>query len=137
MTTLTALADALAAEYDIDRAAALDAIETYAGQLQDEDLYDTEAGMLTDAGEAVIREQFAADYSDATTPAAQQHDELLAGIREAADEIDELQRKLSEAMHRRDEMIRSAIRKGVRVPAIADAAGLDRQRVYQIRDQRR
>lgn len=104
--------------------------------MQDEDLYDTETGQLTEAGEAVIRDQIAADYHGAT-PVAYRHDDLLAGIREAADQIAEHQRLADEWMRRRDELIRSAIREGVRVSAIADAAGLDRQRVYQIRDQRR
>jgi hypothetical protein len=133
--TLADLADALADEYGIDRDAARNRVEEIADRLP-AGMYDPTTGTLADDGEAAIRDQVAADYHGMTNVSGR-HDDLLAGIREAADQIAEHQRLADEWMRRRDEMIRTAIREGVRVPAIAEAAGLDRQRVYQIRDRRR
>lgn len=73
--------------------------------------------------EAVRREALSADEVDRVRATARE----LASVR---DEADRIENDLRWA-------IRDAIKAGARVESIADAAGLSRQRVYQIRDGRR
>lgn len=51
--------------------------------------------------------------------------------------VEDASRALAEAEQERDEAIRTAVKAGVSVISIANAAGLSRARIYQIRDGRR
>lgn len=61
----------------------------------------------------------------------------LAGVRSATDRLDVLRAAAADAESAWQESIRAAITNGQRVVDIAAAAGISRERVYQIRDARR
>lgn len=61
----------------------------------------------------------------------------LAAVTEAADELRRAEEIVTQYQDIRDEMTRRALTAGVSAQAIAKAAGLHVQRVYQIRDARR
>lgn len=140
MSSIDALAAELATKHDIDRAAAKAAIETYAGQLSDDaTLYDETSGDLTDAGADLVRDQFAADYDGQPTPGnvGANHVELRDEIKASMQRANELAQERDDEIARRDDLIRAAIKGGVRVEDIAQDVGLKRARIYQIRDGRR
>ncbi|MDP9903238.1 hypothetical protein [Arthrobacter bambusae] len=59
-------------------------------------------------------------------------DELIDKIMTAHEEALRLQSEQLEAVQRRRELIRDAAQRDVSMQAIADALGVDRQRVYQM-----
>lgn len=125
MPTIADVADQIAEKFDVDRDAALTLATTYAAQLD----YDAAEGgqypnlEVSDEDAQVILESAAAAYAD-DAPA------VLDDITAIAIQIPQLEAD-------RDSLIRRAIADGVRVQDIAEAAGLSRARVYQIRDRTR
>ena len=126
------LAAELADKFGSDLAATQDAVDSYAGQLQDEDLYDTENDQLSADGVEVIRQQFADDQE--TTAIAS---DILNQIIVAEANRKEFQDRADEATASRDALIRKAVSMTIRVADIAEAADLKPARIYQIRDGRR
>lgn len=140
MISIDALAAELATKYDIDRTAARTAVETYAGQLNDDDtLYDETSGELTKAGAELVRDQFAADYAGQPAPGSvgATHLELREEIKKSVALANDLAQRRDGEIARRDDLVRAAIKGGVRVEDIAQDVGLKRARIYQIRDGRR
>ncbi len=126
MISLSNLADQLADERDVPSADMLAIIEAYAGQINDDaDLYDREAGELTDAGAELIVTQLAS--------AAFSTGSMLDEIIEAQTLVDAAEQN----REARDATIRAALKEGVPVREIVAHTGLSRERVYQIRDGRR
>lgn len=66
---------------------------------------------------------------------------VVSGLAASADplleSVTECSRTAAEALEARDEAIRQAVTAGLRATDIARAAGISRERVYQIRDGRR
>jgi len=60
------------------------------------------------------------------------HDERISEIVEAHQESTRLNQELHDAAHHRNRLVREAIAAGVPVIPIAQALGVDRQRVYQM-----
>lgn len=83
---------------------------------------------LTPGAAEAIRDQLAAAGRDP---------DLLAEVTDATAAVGGAQRGLEDAQARRDAVVRAALDCGERVAAVAAAAGLSRERVYQIRDGRR
>lgn len=109
---------------DIDYAAARDAVDVYAGQL------DAPDGDLSDENAEHIRQALAAELNVAS------HAPLDAVINATANKANaELDAEEADRAWR--DAIRAAVSAGERVVEIAEAAGISRDRVYQIRDGRR
>lgn len=126
MISLSNLAEKLADERDVLAADMLAIVEAYAGQINDDpDLYNAEAGELSDTGAEIITDQIAG----AVWAEPSLLDELMA----AQAEVDQQTERLS----RRDAAVRKAMAEGVPVREIVEHTGLTRFRVYQIRDGRR
>lgn len=123
-TTRTDLATRLAARHDIDQAAAAEAVEVYAEQLgaAPGDLADTEA----EAVDLALQAHLAHDVGAPLDVVADATGELAA-LRQATEAAEEAWKA----------SIRAAVADGQRVVDIAEAAGISRERVYQIRDGRR
>lgn len=125
------LAARIATDYDIEDAAANDAVVAWAEQLDDG--YEIESGELTDEAVGVLTSQ----AHDTWGPA------LAAPEQEAADARDELRsaQTLVDAhegnLSRRDAAVRRALAAGIPVRDIVRETELTRSRVYQIRDGRR
>lgn len=128
MIELRDLTADLADKYDTDTAAMREAVETYAGQISDDaDLWDADAGELTEAGEEIVRGSVAAWQGDDRAIGA------LTELEDAQADVD----KHEEQIARRDAAIRAAIKGLVPVTRIAEMTRLSRGRIYQIRDGRR
>jgi len=123
-TTRADLAQQIGDTMDIDYAAARDAVDVYAGQL------DAPDGHLSDENAEHIRQALAAEFSVAS------HAPLDAVI-EATAAKDKANQDAEEADRVWREAIRAAVMAGERVVEIAEAARISRDRVYQIRDGRR
>jgi hypothetical protein len=138
MTNIDRLGIELASRYDVDTRTAMEAVDTYAGQLQDDDLYSTDTDRLTEAGAEVIRAQFAADHG-APLPGTVADDkgQLRAEVRDLTQREADLRVGADQALDERDALIRRGIEMGVRVADLAEDAGLKPARIYQIRDRRR
>lgn len=115
-TTRQALATTLAAKHDIDTAAAAEAVQVYAEQLgATGDLTDADAQSIDLSLQAHLAYDTGAPLDRvmaATVARAEAEAEWLASIR-------------------------AAVAAGQRVVDIAEAAGISRERVYQIRHGRR
>lgn len=123
-TTRADLAAALAAKHDIDPTAAAEAVQVYAGQLG------AAPGDLTDADAARVDRALQAHLAhDTGAP--------LDLVTEATLDLAEARAVLEEAEMQWRAAIRAAVGGGQRVVDVADAAGISRERVYQIRDRRR
>jgi hypothetical protein len=124
MTSRRELAAELATTHDIDEAAAAEAVEVYAGQLgaDDGDLTDEDTDHIRRAVEAHAAHDVGAplDAVAAATEAKRLADETAA-----------------DADREWRTTIRAALSDGQRAVDIAEAAGISRERVYQIRDDRR
>lgn len=123
-TTREDLAYQIGDTMDIDYAAARDAVDVYAGQL------DAPDGDLSDENAEHIRQALAAELNVAS------HAPLDAVINATANKANaELDAEEADRAWR--DAIRAAVSAGERVVEIAEAAGISRDRVYQIRDGRR
>lgn len=123
-TTRGDLAYLIGDTMDIDYEAARQAIDVYAGQL------DAPEGDLSDENAEHIRLALAAELnvaSHAPLDAVINATAAKANVELAGEEADRVWR----------EAIRAAVAAGERVVEIAEAAGISRDRVYQIRDGRR
>lgn len=123
-TSRTDLATNLAAEHDIDTTAAAEAVQVYAEQLgaAPGDLTDDDAERIGLALQAHLAHDVGAPLdlvADATHTLA-----------ERRAEVEEVEMQWRAA-------IRAAVKAGQRVVDVAEAAGISRERVYQIRDWRR
>ncbi|MBD8056435.1 hypothetical protein ICV35_22545 [Rhodococcus ruber] len=124
MPTIADVAHQLADRLDIEYDAAVTLATTYAAQLgcdtfeggQDPDLE------ITDADAEHILS--AAEAGEETT------------VESILDDIAHAARAIDTAIDDRNDLIRKAIREGVSRTKIAEAAGLSRERIYQIRDGR-
>ncbi len=122
MTQIKDTADQIATDLDIDRDAALILATTYAAQCG----YDApEGGQFPDLE---VTDEDAEFIAEAARHGANSAPNIkLCDIADAARAIDQ-------AVADRDALIRSAIADGISVIAIGQAAGLHRNRIYQIRD---
>jgi hypothetical protein len=119
---------ALAAELDVT----VDTVDTLVGQIVDIDGPDAVVitsgryyTTITDEAADTVREQLRGEPADP--------DPLLT-VAEATQDLRDAQAQVDEAEARRDAAVRAAIERGMRIVDIAEAAGLTRGRVYQIRD---
>lgn len=127
--TITNLGQELADTYDIDPDAAENLIHTYAEKISGKvDTYVDDNTITVEAADGV-RDHFTTDYRG-NNDAALSHDTMLDAIREADTDA-------ARTFDRRDDLIRAAVKAGVRIVDIAEAADMTRSRVYQIRDRRR
>lgn len=124
MITRTDLAADIATSRDIDHAAAAEAVTVYAEQLGV-----APGDLTTDDAEHIRRAIDAHMAHDTSRPLDAVHDatEHLRGLRAAAEEAEGAWKAA----------IRTAVADGQRVVDVAEAAGISRERVYQIRDDRR
>jgi len=122
--TREALAADLAARHDLDETAAVEAVTIYAEQLgaPDGDLTDTDA-----------------EHIDLALQAHLTHDtgRPLDVITEATEAKRSADETAADADRTWRAAIRNALADGQRVVDVAEAAGISRERVYQIRDGRR
>lgn len=115
--------------YTIAQAAAeldttTEVLTTLVGQISDDpDLWDEEAGTLTDAGMSLLRDQIASE--DSFDPTLEEVEEATAAYREAADALDE-------GRGRRDRAIRAAVAYGHPKARVAATAGISREMLYRI-----
>lgn len=121
MTTLNNTIDQITTRFDMDEAAAEAAAREYLAQIQalDGEEYDEEA-LPVDVAEFII-DSIAAQQE--TTPPT-----LL-------DEVTAAAQHLEDAHQQRDEVIRRAIAAGLPIKQVAEAAGMSRQSIYNIRGQ--
>lgn len=96
-------------------------------QLVDEpELWNSHTELLTTAGVDLIREQVAgAQATDAAAAA-------LDDVRASSEAVEDAARAVRAAQDARDAAILEAARVGAKKTAIADTAGLSRERVYQV-----
>lgn len=127
-TTLTEreLAYELADTYDVDRDSALEAVGVYLDQIADIDDVTIDIDAITAEQADTVRQAYAAAQSAGYVQALDE----LAEVRDKLDALDDLQDE-------RARLVRKALTDGARVVDIAEASGLTRGRIYQIRDGRR
>lgn len=137
MTTIDDLSRAVQATYDIEtHAAAVDVVRATVDQISaDAELWDADARELTAAGVEVASEAIAASYAQGLHGTAGVC--LLELLESAAVRITEARTALEEAIEERDDLIRAALRTALPREQIRQAAGVTRDRLYQIRDGRR
>ena len=119
MTTLNNTIDQITARFDMDEAAAEAAAREYLAQITalDGEDYDEEA-LPAEVGEFII-DSIAAQQE--TTPPT-----LLDEVTAAVESLDQ-------AHHQRDEAILKALAAGLPIKQVAEAAGMSRQSIYNIR----
>ncbi|HET6914885.1 MAG TPA: hypothetical protein VFH56_02230 [Acidimicrobiales bacterium] len=119
-----ALAAELAATHDLDETAAAESVALYAEQLDapDGDLTNTDADHIRRALQAALAHDTGAPVD---------------AVYEATAELARLRNDVALAEQDWRAAIRAALADGQRVVDIAEAAGISRERVYQIRDGRR
>ncbi|MEV0357077.1 hypothetical protein AB0H71_13550 [Nocardia sp. NPDC050697] len=122
MTQIKDLADQIATDLDIDRDAALTIATTYAAQCG----YDVPEG--GQAPDVEVSNEDAEFIAEAARRGAETYTPAVL------DEIADAARAIDQAVTDRDALIRRAIDDGVSVIKIGEAAGLHRNRIYQIRD---
>jgi hypothetical protein len=130
------LASLIANQHDISQEAALAAILVHTDQITDDpDLYSPEAEELTNAGVKLVTEAIAESYRQVlvSTKAGL----LLQQIEIAEQERANLKQQTREALMRRDELVCRAFNAELPRDLIATAAGINKARLYQIRDGRR
>lgn len=118
-----ALAAELAETYDVDPDHALEAVNLHLEQLSEIDGVPVDEISADESG--TIREAFWAAMSSSHVDALDD----LADVRAKIDDLADLQAE-------RASLVRKALRDGARVADIANASGLTRGRIYQIRDGR-
>lgn len=122
MTTLDATITTIATLFDIDEAAAEAAAREYLAQIAalDGEEYDEDA-LPVEVAEFII--ESIRQHHQSTPPT------LLDDVTAAAD-------ALTEAHEVRDATIRTALAAGLPIKQVAEAAGMSRQAIYNIRDAR-
>lgn len=104
-------------------------VGTLCGQLADDPtLYDPERG-ISAAGMELLAEQVASEGSTRS--------EQIAEVRAVTSALHEATHAAEEATEKWRAAIRQAIKLGARAVEVAEAAEISRERVYQIRDDRR
>lgn len=137
MTDITELAQTAAGRFGIDEEAAIDIARTYLRQgaeavgddpelIDEDDLTDGQIDTVLTAIEAEMGNAHAADEQD------------LAELGDLRDRIALLEEQVVRISEERDRIVRRLLANAV-VPVkdVAEAAGLTRARIYQIRDGRR
>lgn len=150
----TDLAHELAKEYDLDPERAKESVDNELRTLLDNPaMWDPEEQELSDAGADWIRDRFKDGYDESPNlldiAAAAPLPEVTAGERAAWDGaresrrgkiralrplIEQARRALEELEKERDEHVRAAVMLGVKPSTLAEDAGVQRSRIYQIRD---
>lgn len=121
MTTLDATITTITTRFDIDADAAESAAREYLAQICALD------------GEEYDEEALPADVAEFIVESIKQH--LQSTPPTLLDEVTATADALTEAHHRRDETIRTALAAGLPIKQIAEAAGMSRQAIYNIRGQ--
>lgn len=137
MTTVAALADTIRKTHDIDTIeAARDVVESFLPQIAtDPELWNAETETFTRQGTRVVTCAVSVSYTQGFNSTAD--DRLLYDIADAQREIDEAKRTVEYHVEVRDKLIRTALKTALSRKDIMTAAGLSRDRLYQIRDGRR
>lgn len=137
MTDINELAETAAKRFDIDEEAAVDIARVYLKQgaeavgddprlIDEDDLTDEQIDTVMTAIEAEMGNAHAADEQD------------LVELGDLRDRIALLEEQVARISEERDRIVRRMLANAV-VPVkdVADAAGLSRARIYQIRDGKR
>ena len=136
MPTIPEVANQIATTHMVDHHAVLDVVRVYVDQITDDpDLYDPGTEELTAAGATLIVEAVDESYRQGlfSTDAGL----LLEQIESAEQERANLKQQTREALMRRDELVRRAFHTELPRDRIAVAAGVNKARLYQIRNGRR
>lgn len=121
MTTLDATIDQVTAHFDIDADAAESAAREYLAQITALD------------GEEYDEDALPAEVAEFIIESIRQHH--LSTPPSLLDEVTATAESLDQAHHHRDEAIRTALAAGLPIKQIAEAAGMSRQAIYNIRGQ--
>jgi hypothetical protein len=136
MPTIPEIANQIATTHGVDRHAAIDVVRTYVDQIADDpDLWNADAEELTAAGTELV--VGAIDESHRQGLFSTDASILLQQIEIAEQERANLKQQAREALIRRDELVRRAFATELPRDLIATAAGINKARIYQIRDGRR
>ena len=122
MTTLDTTIDQITARFDMDETAAEAAAREYLAQIEALD------------GEEYDEEALPAAVADFIIESIHQHH--LSTPPSLLDDVTATADALTEAHQQRDKVIRTAIAAGLPIKQIAEAAGMSRQSIYNIRDAR-
>jgi hypothetical protein len=129
MITLEELAEEFSTRYDIEPAAAREAVSVYTDQMIDDprlyEYIEGEQEKVSDQGAALLRQQMSAVYGSGNPD-----------IDDARDEVRSAVGLIKSGPGRRDAAIRAALKLGVPVKDVMADSGLSRQRLYQIQNGR-
>jgi hypothetical protein len=136
MPTINEIGGEIAERHDVDHHAAIDVVRTYVDQIADDpNLWNADAEELTAAGAELVVEAIDESYRQGLT--STETGLLLQQIEIAEQEHVNLKQQTQEALMRRDELVRRAFHTELPRDRIAAAAGINKARLYQIRDGRR